>query len=117
MTYVIGSPCEGVCDASCVDACPVDCIYAPIPIEKIREMRQQAGAADDEKLPELEGMQLYIHPDECIDCDACVPQCPVDAIRPDTETHEAFDVETYRQINENYFEAGHPAYNSMGKRE
>jgi len=57
MTYVICQPCIGVKDASCVDVCPVDCIHA-------RE--------EDE--------QYYIDPDECIDCGACEPACPVDAI-------------------------------------
>jgi ferredoxin len=55
MTYVIAEPCIGVKDRSCVDVCPVDCIYE----------------GED---------QLYIHPDECIDCGACVPECPVSAI-------------------------------------
>jgi len=44
----------------CVEVCPVDCFY------------------------EGENM-LVIHPDECIDCGVCVPECPVDAIKPDTE--------------------------------
>ena len=57
MTYVICEPCTGVKDRSCVDECPVDCIYE-----------------GDE--------QLFIHPDECVDCDACLPACPVDAIFP-----------------------------------
>ncbi len=55
MAYVIAEPCIGVKDRACVDACPVDCIY------------------DGED-------QLYINPDECIDCGACVDPCPVDAI-------------------------------------
>jgi len=55
MPYVIAEPCIDVKDASCVDVCPVDCIYTG-------------------------GRMLYIQPDECIDCDACVPVCPVDAI-------------------------------------
>jgi NAD-dependent dihydropyrimidine dehydrogenase PreA subunit len=57
VTYVICQPCIGVKDASCVDVCPVDCIHA-------RE--------EDE--------QYYIDPDECIDCGACEPACPVTAI-------------------------------------
>ena len=60
MTYVIAEPCIGVKDRSCVDVCPVDCIYE----------------GED---------QLYIHPDECIDCGACVPECPVQAIFPAEE--------------------------------
>ena len=55
MTYVIAAPCIDVMDRGCVEECPVDCIYE--------------GARS-----------LYIHPDECIDCGACEPVCPVDAI-------------------------------------
>lgn len=55
MTYVIAEPCIDVLDRSCVEECPVDCIY--------------------------EGARaLYIHPDECVDCGACEPVCPVEAI-------------------------------------
>ena len=60
MTYVITEPCIGVKDASCVDVCPVDCIHA----------------TDDDP-------QFYIDPDECIDCGACEPECPVEAIFPE----------------------------------
>lgn len=60
MTYVITEPCIGVKDASCVDVCPVDCIHA----------------TDDDP-------QYYIDPDECIDCGACEPECPVSAIFPE----------------------------------
>jgi len=61
MTYVIVEPCINVKDRSCVDVCPVDCIYE----------------GED---------QLYIHPDECIDCGACEPECPVTAIFLDDDT-------------------------------
>ena len=55
MTYVIVEPCIDVKDKACVEECPVDCIY--------------------------EGPRmLYIHPDECVDCGACEPVCPVEAI-------------------------------------
>ena len=57
MTYVITEPCIGVKDASCVDVCPVDCIHA----------------TDDDAM-------FFIDPDECIDCGACEPECPVTAI-------------------------------------
>jgi len=60
MAYIITEPCIGTKDASCVDVCPVECIYE----------------ADD---------QFYIHPEECIDCGACVPACPVDAIFPEID--------------------------------
>ena len=55
MTYVIGQPCVDIKDRACVEECPVDCIYE--------------GAR-----------MLYIHPDECVDCGACEPVCPVEAI-------------------------------------
>ena len=55
MTYTIAQPCVDVLDRSCVEECPVDFIY--------------------------EGKRmLYIHPDECVDCGACEPACPVEAI-------------------------------------
>ena len=63
MTYVITQPCIGVKDASCVDVCPVDCIHP---------------SQNEEGFDEAE--QLYINPDECIDCGACEPACPVEAI-------------------------------------
>lgn len=63
MTYVISEPCIGVKDASCTDVCPVDCIHPT---------RDEPGFQEAE--------QLYIDPEECIDCDACVEACPVDAI-------------------------------------
>ncbi|MFC3577508.1 ferredoxin family protein [Streptomyces yaanensis] len=55
MGYVINDKCINELDGSCVDVCPVDCIY--------------------------EGLtKRYINPAECIDCGACLPECPVDAI-------------------------------------
>src|SRR2546423_7101591 len=63
MAYIICEPCIGTKDTACVDACPVDCIHP----------------RKDE--PEFEAAtMLYIHPEECIDCGACVPACPVTAI-------------------------------------
>mgnify|MGYP003342475449 CR=1 FL=1 len=55
MTYVISQPCVDLKDKACVEECPVDCIY------------------EGERM-------LYIHPDECVDCGACEPVCPVEAI-------------------------------------
>ena len=55
MTYVIAQPCVDVLDTACIEECPVDCIY------------------EGERM-------LYIHPDECVDCGACEPVCPVEAI-------------------------------------
>jgi ferredoxin len=63
VAYIICEPCIGTKDTACVDVCPVDCIHP----------------RKDE--PEFETAEmLYIHPDECIDCGACVPACPVEAI-------------------------------------
>ena len=62
MTYVISEPCIGQKDASCVAVCPVDCIH-PTP--------EEPGYAETD--------QLFIDPEECIDCDACTVACPVDA--------------------------------------
>jgi len=62
MPYVIAEPCLESRDASCVDVCPVDCIH-PRPDEA------EFASAD----------QLYINPEECIDCDSCVSACPVEA--------------------------------------
>jgi NAD-dependent dihydropyrimidine dehydrogenase PreA subunit len=58
MPFIIAEPCIGVKDKSCVEVCPVNCIYE----------------GED---------QFYIHPDECIDCQACEAACPVQAIFPD----------------------------------
>ncbi len=74
MAYVINEPCIGTKDNSCVEVCPVDCIH-PTPDEP-----------DYDKVE-----QLYIDPEECIDCDACVEACPVDAIFPDFEVPEKFE--------------------------
>ena len=55
MTHVVAQPCFACKYTDCVVVCPVECFY--------------------------EGQQmLYIHPEECIDCEACVPECPVEAI-------------------------------------
>jgi ferredoxin len=62
MSYIITQPCIGTKEKACLDVCPVDCIH---------------GKDNDE--------QMYIDPDECIDCGACLPACPVDAIFPEDE--------------------------------
>ncbi|HLY32427.1 MAG TPA: ferredoxin family protein [Ktedonobacterales bacterium] len=84
MTYVITSPCVGVKDGSCVDVCPVDCIH-PAPGE-----------------PEFEGVEmLYINPEECIDCGACEPACPVTAIFEESAVPEG--EKRYIQVNAEYY--------------
>src|SRR3981081_4698952 len=58
MTYIIAEPCIDIKDKSCVDVCPVDCIHEA-------------------------GRLLVIDPEECIDCGACEPECPVEACFPE----------------------------------
>lgn len=79
MAYVITQKCAGTCDTACVDVCPCDCIVGPIPLEQIR----QVPAA--ERATRLAGIQMYVDPDECIDCGACVAECPVAAIYLDDD--------------------------------
>ena len=76
MTYVIGEPCIDIVDRACVDECPVDCIY--------------------------EGDRaLYIHPDECVDCGACEPVCPVEAIFYEDDLPDV--LQPFLKDNENFF--------------
>ena len=75
MTYVVIDSCIACKYTDCVEVCPVDCFY------------------------EGENM-LVIHPDECIDCGVCEPECPVDAIRPDTEP----GMEPWVEFNRKYSE-------------
>jgi len=81
MAYVITEPCIGTKDRSCVEVCPVDCFYN----NKDPELNAKAG-----KEPANEGDvgMLVIHPDECIHCGACEPECPVDAIYEDNDVPE-----------------------------
>jgi len=81
MPYVITEACKNTKDRACVDVCPVDCIY--------------------------EGPdQLYIHPDECIDCGACEPECPVTAIFPEEDVPA--NLKEYVQINREVFKSPTP---------
>ena len=73
MTYIIAEPCVSTCDTACVEVCPVDCIHGP-------DDKTGAGAEVKEPGFDPEGKQLYINPEECIDCGACEPECPVEAI-------------------------------------
>ena len=68
MAYIINEPCIGEKDTSCVQVCPVDCIH-PTPDEPDFE----------------EHSQLYIDPEECIDCTLCEPECPAKAIYPEDD--------------------------------
>ena len=73
MTYVVTEACIRCKYMDCVEVCPVDCFY------------------------EGENM-LVIHPDECIDCGVCEPECPVEAIIPDSETA----AERWLELNREY---------------
>ena len=75
MTYIVNENCIKCKYTDCVEVCPVDCFY------------------------EGENM-LVIHPDECIDCGVCEPECPVEAIKPETEP----DLELWLEVNREYAE-------------
>ena len=74
MTYVITRKCVGTCNSACVDVCPCDCIIGPVPLAELRAVPER------DRGPRFPGVQMFIDPDECIDCGACVAECPVDAI-------------------------------------
>ncbi|HUX86153.1 MAG TPA: ferredoxin family protein [Chloroflexota bacterium] len=80
MTYVISAPCIDVMDKSCVDVCPVDCIH----------------------FEDGEDRMLFINPEECIDCGACEPACPVTAIFP--EDALPADQDPFKAINAQWYE-------------
>lgn len=82
MTYVIALPCVDLKDLACVDECPVDCIYV------------------GERM-------LYIHPDECVDCGACEPVCPVEAIYYEDDLPGEY-AEYYKANVEFFDEVGAP---------
>lgn len=75
MTYVVTEACIKCKYTDCVEVCPVDCFYE--------------GAN-----------MLVIHPDECIDCGVCEPECPPEAILPDTES----EAEKWLELNREYSE-------------
>ncbi len=75
MTFVVTDICIKCKYTDCVEVCPVDCFY------------------------EGENM-LVIHPDECIDCGVCEPECPIDAIIPDTDE----GAEKFIELNRDYAE-------------
>ena len=85
MTYTIAEPCVNVKDTACVEVCPVDCIH------------------------ETDRM-LVIDPEECIDCGACEPECPVEAIFPE----DAVPVKWEPFVKINYaWSDGAPAVNGL----
>ena len=93
MAFVITEPCISTCDTACVAVCPVDCIHGPID--------KEGAGAEVEGMDAVAGMQLYIHPDECIDCGACEPECPVEAIFEESEVPEEWN--KYIKVNYKWF--------------
>ena len=87
MTYIVNDKCIRCKYMDCVEVCPVDCFYE--------------GAN-----------MLVIHPDECIDCGVCEPECPVDAITPDTEDTPD---KKWLEVNSQYAEIW-PNITMIGKR-
>jgi NAD-dependent dihydropyrimidine dehydrogenase PreA subunit len=80
VAYVITDACIGTKDRSCVDVCPVDCIHD--------------DGDDVDKM-------LYIDPDECIDCGACEPACPVTAIYAEDDVPD--NLKVFVQINSTWY--------------
>ena len=77
MTWVITRLCRDCVDISCVEVCPVDCIY-------------EYTGTDVETFPK----QLYIDPEECINCGVCEPECPWEAIFEDEQVPDVFQDDT-----------------------
>jgi ferredoxin len=84
MAYVICEPCRGTKALKCLEVCPVDCIHPK---------EDEAGFEEEE--------QLYIDPEECIDCGACAAVCPVEAIYPEEDVPEKW--KEYIKKNADYF--------------
>jgi len=84
MTYIIAEPCVGTKDTACVDVCPVDCIHP---------RKDEAGFE--------EAPILYIDREVCIDCGACEPACPVQAIFPEDLVPEKWH--NYIKLNDEHF--------------
>jgi len=81
MAYVITQPCGGLKVASCVDVCPVDCIY------------EESDGLD---------RMVYLNADACIDCGACESACPVTAIFEESSVPEEWG--EYVELNQLWFE-------------
>ncbi len=89
MPHIICEPCVGAKHRDCIEVCPVDCIHP--------------------RLEEDQGeVMLFISPEECIDCGACVPACPVSAIFIEEDIPEQWT--GYIQKNRDYFELDRAAF-------
>jgi NAD-dependent dihydropyrimidine dehydrogenase PreA subunit len=76
MPYVVAEPCIDVMDKACIEECPVDCIY------------------QGERM-------MFIQPDECVDCGACEPVCPVEAIYYEDDLPD--ELRPYAKANADFF--------------
>lgn len=89
MTYIIGKSCIDVLDGSCVGVCPVHCIYST-----------------------TGDRQLFINPNECIDCAVCQTVCPVSAIFHEDEVPE--DQHEFTKLNYEYeFDSSEPGFHTI----
>tara|TARA_B100000287_G_C20260337_1_gene633733 strand:+ start:344 stop:655 length:312 start_codon:yes stop_codon:yes gene_type:complete len=99
MSYIIGKKCAGVCDSVCLEVCPVDCIHGPILNDnsgvEVKDLKKENKINKDH--------QLYINPDDCINCGACLPECPVDAIYESEEEAEEMGDKDSVVKNYNFF--------------
>jgi len=77
VTYIITESCVDLLDKTCIEECPVDCIY------------------EGERM-------MYIHPDECVDCGACEPVCPVEAIYYEDDVPAQY--KDYYRVNVDFFQ-------------
>ena len=76
MTYIVNDNCINCRFTDCVEVCPVDCFY-------------------------IGENTIVIHPDECIDCGVCEPECPIDAIKADTD-ESVKDMDKWLLINKKF---------------
>ncbi len=86
MTYIVTEACIRCKHMDCIEVCPVDCFY------------------DGENM-------LVIHPDECIDCGVCEPECPPEAILPDTDPK----AEAWLELNRDYSDNKWPNITRKGE--
>lgn len=121
MTWVIAEPCIDVKDRACVEVCPVDCIYEYDPDQDsfvVPDKDKTGGSGADKKVVVKDGTsahprpanfsaetakkQLFIHPEECINCAACEPVCPVEAIFEDSAVPDKW--KNFTELNAKAFE-------------
>ena len=90
MAFVIGAACVDVKDKSCIEVCPVNCIYSD----------------PDDRM-------CFIHPKDCIDCAVCESACPVQAIFPDNRLPS--DAAPFKELNALWFEDKDAARQAVAK--